>query len=294
MTDRRSPRLFLTPGALKAVPEGPLQRLAGELTHGRARVRSEHDMVVATAGDLLGSEGEVLPDWADAEARYLVISDVPEAALMRLPEVLGMHKPHLRLHTSRDPGVVTRLLIAQTRGEAWEGIVDAYVLGTSLVTVLGDLTIRAFPVARLPRLEKARSTELASFELDSSGSYLYWASKDLHLGASQLLQAVDPTYLTDVEIQRYAMDKVSLALLDMRQSRSLNQGDIPGLSERQVRRLEREESRLTVDAAEKLAAAFGLSLGEFLSELSERVTGLGDAGNDRELAGWAVQDGGDP
>lgn len=284
MTDRRFPRLFMTPGALEAVPDGPLQTLAGELTNGRARVQSEHDMVVATAGDLLGSGGDVLPDWADAETRYLVVSDVPEAALLRLPGVLGMHKPHLRLHTSRDPGVVKRLLIAQTRGEAWEGLVDAYVLGTSLITVLGDLTIREFPVLRLPRLKEASSTELASFELDSSGSYLYWESKDLHLGASQLLQAVDPMYLTDVEIQRYAMEKVSLALLDMRESRSLNQRDIPGLSERQVRRLEREESRLTVEAAEKFADAFELSLSDFLSELSERVTGLSNAGNDRELA----------
>ena len=285
MTDQGFPRLFMTPGALEAVPDGPLQSLAGELINGRAPVHAEHDIVVATAGDLLGSQGDVLlPDWTDAETRYLVVADVPEAALMRLPEVLAMHKPHLRLHTSRDPRVVKRFLIAQTRAEAWEGIVDAYVLGTSLITVLGDLTIREFPVSRLPRLKEASSTEWASFELDSSGSYLYWESKDLHLGASQLLQAVDPMYLTDVEIQRYAMEKVSLALLDMRESRSLNQGDIAGLSERQVRRLEREESRLTVEAAEKFAEAFGLSLSDFLSELSERVTGLSNAGNNRELA----------
>lgn len=40
----------------------------------------------------------------------------------------------------------------------------------------------------------------------------------------------------------------------MRERRGLTQGDIPGLSERQVRRLENEESRLTLAAARKLAA----------------------------------------
>ena len=87
-----------------------------------------------------------------------------------------------------------------------------------------------------------------------------------------MLQAVDPMYLADVEIRRYEMEKTSLALLAMRKTRQLKQAEIRGLSERHVRRLEKEKTRLTVDAASKFANAFGLTLPEFLDELSRRIT----------------------
>ena len=81
-------------------------------------------------------------------------------------------------------------------------------------------------------------------------------------------------YLAEVEIRRYEMEKISLALLDMRNDLQLRQTEILGLSERHVRRLEREETRLTVDAASKFASAFGLTLSEFLDKLSERIAVL--------------------
>jgi len=79
-------------------------------------------------------------------------------------------------------------------------------------------------------------------------------------------------FRADVEIRRYEVEKISLAVLDMRKERRLKQTDIEGLSDRHVRRLENEEIRLSVDAAKKLARAFGLSLSEFLEEMSQRVT----------------------
>ena len=89
-----------------------------------------------------------------------------------------------------------------------------------------------------------------------------------------MLQAADPMHLADVEIRRYEMENVSQALLDMRNDRHLKQTEIPGLSERHVRRLEHEEARLTVEAATRFAGAFGLTLSGFLDELSERITAL--------------------
>ena len=85
-------------------------------------------------------------------------------------------------------------------------------------------------------------------------------------------------HLADVEIRRYEMENVSQALRDMRHDRQLKQTEIPGLSERHVRRLEKEETRLTVDAASKFASALELTLSEFLDELSERITALREDG----------------
>ena len=100
------------------------------------------------------------------------------------------------------------------------------------------------------------------------------------MGPSQMLQAVDPMFLAEVEIRRFEMENVSQALEDMRNDRRLKQTEIVGLSERHVRRLEKEEVRLTVEAATRFAGAFGLTMSGFLGELSERITALrGDCDN---------------
>ncbi|MXW19054.1 MAG: DUF2442 domain-containing protein [Gemmatimonadetes bacterium] len=175
-----------------------------------------------------------------------------------------------------------RLVIALRRSAPWEGILDAYLLEESLVVVLGDMSVREFPIGRLPRVRRFEPTVVSRFVVDSAGSYLYWPDRDVHMGPSQMLQAVDPMFLSDVEIRRYEMENVSQALLDMRSDRQLKQSDIPGLSERHVRRLEKENVRLTVEAATRFASAFDMTLSEFLDELSRRITGLrGIGGSDR-------------
>jgi hypothetical protein len=234
------------------------------------------DLVVASASEILSDGREGLPAWVGSETRYLVLVDVPEPAVLRLPTILAVHKPDQRMHVTRDPRAIPRLLIALHRDHAWEGIVDAYVVGGGLVTVLGDLSTRTFPRAALPRVSGLDCDDFEAFEIDDSGSFLYWPAADAHLGPSQMLQAVDPMALADVEIERYAREKMSLVLLDMRQERGLRQVDIPGLSERHVRRLEKEGARLTVEAAERYAAAFGQSLTELLDEVSQRVGRLAD------------------
>jgi len=267
--------VYLSPSAAAFVPRGPLRRLAQEL-EASERPAADKSVVVTNASCLLRTAAKDLPAWIDSQTRYLVIADIAEPAILRLAAVLRLRKPHLRLHVSRDAGAVKRLVLAQARRDPWEGIVDAYTLEHQLIVVLGDMTIREFPKQRLPRVGGMADPDFERFEVDGSGSFLHWQKGDVHLGASQLLQAVDPMYLTDIEIQRYARAKVSLALLDMRNDRGLKQTEISGLSDRHVRRLEKEEVRLTVDAAEKFAAAFGQELAEFLDELSLRLTALRD------------------
>lgn len=239
---------------------------------------AEQDLVVSTADEILS--GSDLPPWRDLETRYLILMDLPEPAVLRLPTVLGLHKPDHRMHVTRDTGAVKRVLLSFARDEGWEAILDAYMLRDQLVVVLGDFRIAELPGERIPGLGGDGALSRSEFEIDSSGSFLYWPSLDLHLGASQLLQAVDPMHLADVEIRRYATSKVSTALLAVREEASLRQSDIYGLSERQVRRLEKEESRFTAEAAKSYASALGCSLDEFLARLSRRIMELRDPEGD--------------
>ena len=255
------------------LPDAELRCLARQLIATTCTVPGP-TLVVARASELLRPDRVTLPDWVNTETRYLVVLDMPEQTVLRLASTLRLHKPDRRLQVCRDPSVVKRLVIALTRPAPWEGILDAYVLESALVVVLGDMSVREFPIDRLPRIRRFEPAVVGRFVIDSAGSYLYWPDRDVHMGPSQMLQAVDPMYLSDVEIRRYEMENVSRVLLDMRKGRRLKQTDIPGLSGRHVRRLEKEAARLTVDAATKFASAFCLTLSEFLDELSERITAL--------------------
>ena len=61
---------------------------------------------------------------------------------------------------------------------------------------------------------------------------------------------------------------IGARLTELREARDLRQRDVPGLSERHVRRIEQGVSRLTGDSAVKLAGALGLEVGDFLSEVA--------------------------
>lgn len=262
--------LFVSPGArsFSALPEH-LADLFGRSASGSDRGR---DVVVALASEIVEGGGRLLPVWVGTETFYLVFSDLPLPALMRLPTLLGLHKPDRRLHLTLDPEALRRLLIARLRRVPAEGIVDAYFVSGDLVLVLGDLTIRSFPRSQVPGPGHWKEDDFAAFEIDPDGSFLRWPKLDLDLGVSSLLQAVDPMYLADVEIERLAREDVGTALRELREAAGLRQEDVPGLSARQVRRLEKSTSRLTADAAEHFAEAIGVSLDQLLRDLGERTT----------------------
>ena len=267
-------RWFVSPGAREAAElPPPLRVFLADLPE-QLQASAEQDLVVTTATDVLCGSG--LPEWVGLETRYLILMDGPEPAVLRLPTLLGLHKPDQRMHVTRDFGAVKRVVLSFARDEAWEGILDAYVLGDRLVVVLGDFRIAEFPRERISGLSDQPGEGLSEFVIDSSGSFIHWPSLDLHLGASQLLQAVDPMHLAEIEIRRYATSKISTALAMIREAAGLRQSDIDGLSERHVRRLEKEESRLTTEAAERYASTLGCPLDEFLAHLSRRITELRD------------------
>ena len=209
-----------------------------------------------------------------ATTRYLAVIDVPEPALMRLPGVLELRRPEYRLHVTRDAGVVRRLLVSSLRDDPRLGVVDAYVLGDSIVILTGDFELRSFPIGRVPALAAIPTAERSAFEIDADGSYLHWPAHDLHLGVSQLLQAADPAFLIDIEIERNSNDFSGRALRALREERGLRQTDIPGLSERQVRRIEDGVSRIRPASARSFATALGTTVTELLAEIGRRATEL--------------------
>jgi plasmid maintenance system antidote protein VapI len=237
---------------------------------------AERSLAALTASEILKHGWDCLPGWVDAETHFLILADVPEPALFRLPTILRIHKPDQRIHVTRDPATLKRQAIALNRDPVFEGLLDAYLVEKDLFVVHGDLSVRAFPLSQLDFLSELDEEQIRAFQIHTSGSFLQWPSHDLRVGASQLLQAVDPMFLADVAIERYSAEKMSLALRALRRESGLTQSDIPGVSDRHVRRLENEEVRLTAEAAEKYARALGTSMSEFLEKLGRKLAELRD------------------
>ena len=264
---------YFSPKAVSAPDLPPrLRKLASDLNRSGESGAFAAPVVAAFASELISSQPIVLPAWSSGSAtRFLVIADVPEPALLRLSSALALRKPEQRLHLTRDPGAVRRLLISSVRREPFLGIVDAYIWEDALNLVTGDFQFRSFPLSAVPIVSELAGEERGAFEIGEDGSYLHWPARDLHLGVSQILQAADPMYLADIAIERHAQDHTGAALRSMREEKGLRQCDIPSLSERQVRRIEEGISRLRVDAADKFASAFGIGTGELLDEIARRA-----------------------
>jgi transcriptional regulator with XRE-family HTH domain len=232
-------------------------------------------VAVLCASEALSPRGDKPVDRRPGSVtRYLVLVDVPEPALVRLPRTLGVHRPDYRLYLTRDAGTVRRLLIGLARRQPVLGIVDAYLLSSDLHVLTADFEVRCFPVRKVPLLAGLSAAERGEFSVDEDGSYLHWPARDLHIGVSQLLQEVDPAYMTDIAIERNAYDKAGAALRIMREARALRQSDIPGISVRQVSRVEQGVSRLRYESAQKFASAFGMDTSNFLDELGRRAAAL--------------------
>lgn len=260
-------------------------RLEESLDELTARTADGDGLVVASASEVVAERGGLLPDWVGPETFYLVFMDVVLPAVMRLPTVFGLHKPDRRLHVTRDSGALRRLLIASRRAVPMEGIVDAYGVGDELVLVLGDLTVRSLPRSELPGVGDLSEACFSEFEIDPDGTYLRWPAEDVDLSVPGILQAVNPMFLADAEIERLSREDTGRALRQMRKDRKLRQRDIAGLSARQVRRLEKGTSRLTAEAAKAFARAFDLSLDRFLELLGTRIREWSDEVDHGIMAG---------
>lgn len=225
------------------------------------------------ASEVLSEEAEGSSSlFEGADSRYAILLDgVPTPEILRIPSILNLHRPEQRAHLTEDVAVVRRGAVSLLRKDPTEGILDAWVFEDELTLLLADLGKRTVDPSRVPSLRRMKPRDLGEFVIDEDGTYMHWPGPDVHLGVSQILQAVDPEYLAQVEIERNAVDYTRWTLEAWRHDLGLRQADIEGMSERHVRRIEQGVSRLTAPAADYFARAFGVSLRAFLDELARRT-----------------------
>ena len=121
---------------------------------------------------------------------------------------------------------------------------------------------------RLPALARLPVRERRSFEIAEDGSYMHWPASDVHLDLEAIRIATEPEWKERSDVARLAHDeRFGGALAKVRKAHGLRQADIPGLSERQVRRIEAGGSP-KVSSLQRFAKAHGLSLNKYLEEVA--------------------------
>ncbi|NJK58898.1 MAG: helix-turn-helix transcriptional regulator [Pleurocapsa sp. SU_5_0] len=124
-----------------------------------------------------------------------------------------------------------------------------------------------------PCLEKVPHSKKGNFKFDPDGSYLYWECADLHLDLEDIKAAVDPEFKEQLLIEKLEYGKsFGKAIATVRKAHKLNQGDIEGISDRHLRRIENEGQQPTFHALKKLAASHGLDLENYLALVNQFVS----------------------
>lgn len=171
-----------------------------------------------------------------------------------------------------EPQAIRRLALARKAGAERKLIASASVEDGKLVVWSCEPRRYEIPVSEVPALAKLRESALLKFAVSSSGSRIHWPDGDIDINLDTILERADPKVRKSHEIQRRnEAARYGGAIRKVREEKGLKQSDVPGLSERQVRRLEDGDVVPHASTLEKLATAHGMLVDDYLKALAKRA-----------------------
>jgi hypothetical protein len=180
-----------------------------------------------------------------------------------------------KLGRSVDPYVATdvraarRIVAAHGLGAERKLIASASVANGILSVWSCEPRLYQCPVSDLPALAMLSAQGQTRVEVTASGSRLHWSEGDVDLDLDAVRQHADPDVRKEAE-GKYRADALAYghAIRKLRVEHQLRQGQIPGLSDREVRRLEQGEVLPHADTLRKLAEGHGYSVDEYMKNLA--------------------------
>ncbi|MCZ2077723.1 MAG: hypothetical protein LC130_22290 [Bryobacterales bacterium] len=197
----------------------------------------------------------------------LVRDDVQPSSIPQMFERAGLRMMRNTVVHS-DPSVPRRVPSAWTQNAQEELIAKASVSKDRLFVL--SCALQPYEVAfdSMPSLKRVPVPERGSFVVDEDGSYIHWPGPDIHLDLDAIRAAIDLQARARAEGARALHDtRYGAAIAKLRLRMGLKQSQIEGLSERQVRRIEKGEGT-TYEALRRLAAAHRMDLEGYLRELA--------------------------
>lgn len=162
-----------------------------------------------------------------------------------------------------------RVLGAWSSGSQDLLIADAVALPEGLMVLSCSLERIEVPWGSIPALQSLGEEARRRFEVASDGSYINWPEGDVHLDLDALRVAIDPVAQRLAQFQRQERGRrFGQALAELRKRKGLTQGNIEGLSSRQVRRIENGDVLPRTATLKALAQAHKMDVSSYLNELA--------------------------
>lgn len=150
-------------------------------------------------------------------------------------------------------------------------ILEAKIVAGVLRVTSRDSKHLDVPLAAISPLAGCCRADLADFEVDEDGAYLYWPKLDVHLGWEQLEQIVSPVLARKAQRKAHAFNvQYGKAMQAVRREAGVKADEITGLSEEQLLRLERGECPITANDIIALAHAHHVSPNEYLARVAAK------------------------
>jgi DNA-binding transcriptional regulator YiaG len=171
-----------------------------------------------------------------------------------------------------DAKVFQRILNAWRLGAEDELIADATVQDGLLLVRTCALDTLEIDVSELRPLRSSSESELTNFDVADDGSHLHWPALDVHLDLQGIRAAIDPELREELKAERLKSDqRMGQAIRALRNEAGLTQKDIPNLSARQVRRIEKGETSPRTVSLRAFAEAHGLEMNDYLNRVAEEM-----------------------
>ena len=204
----------------------------------------------------------------------LFADDLPAEALPDRVTKLGLHDlRHIHLSDKKalldQIHLVQRWLSVLSRENARHRIAEAWWDGDLLVVISPHFERLRMPMSSITSFRGRTRDELSHFEVDDDGSFIEWPLLDIHLGWDQLARAINPEMALKARQREAEFNlRYGMAIRAVRESRGFRQADVPGLSSKQVGRIEKGECRATHRALSRLAVAHGMTTHDYLELLA--------------------------
>jgi hypothetical protein len=219
---------------------------------------------------------DLVHDFMDRLRALFVYLDVSSSFIVPL-----MKRAELRLSGKvllhKDWNLPARILKAWELGAPDHLIANASATSEKLLVLSCSLSEYEISYDAVDALKLIPPGERSRFTIADDGSYLHWPSSDIHLDLDALRYATDPRWRKKVDRERTTHHaRFGAAVAEVRKEYRLNQSDINGVSERQIRRIEKG-SVPRVKTLELMARAHGLALDDYLNEVTEKTASLSTA-----------------
>ena len=252
----------ITPEITKHV-EKPEMVVLSHVDEGHLLLSDERlEPIVSEAFHLLFTEPATHPDQV---AQWMRSTQIRSENRLHVVRVDNLEAPQVAQ-------LLGRICFALGRDSTRGGIIDAYLSGDSLLVRGPKHRMLHVPISSINTLRGQPRAVLRDFEIDPDGSFVHWPDLDVHLGWNQFLQAVDPEELRRAQ-QRAAgyNTRYGAAIRKVREEAGISQSKIDGLTERQLRRIEQGECRVTRTALATLAKAHGLDANTYMERLAKAM-----------------------